>query len=130
MGGIFTNWESLEDAMISDAVDVITTATQRVYETLQENIERAYTAPESPNYKRSGQLMASPQIDGITATRNGVIGQVSISTSTQYDPAGRDTNWIYHAAESDDLWLYGGFWAETESEAREILYEEAVKKFG
>lgn len=130
MGGTFTNFNALKAAMLKEVVDGVTEATEKSFDKLQENVDRFYDSPESPNYHRTGQLKSSPMLDGVTTTRNGAVGQVSINTGTQYVPAGRDTNWIYHAAESDDLWGNGGFWADTESEIRNILNEEMAKRFG
>ena len=115
---------------MKDTTNIVADATNRSYNVLTENVGNFYDSPESPNYKRTGQLADSPQLDGISNTPFGAIGQISINTTTQYDPSGRDTNWIYHAAENDELWGNGGFWAKTESEIREILTEEVQKRFG
>ncbi|MCD7819681.1 MAG: hypothetical protein LUH07_11620 [Lachnospiraceae bacterium] len=128
MGKTFTNTSALKAALLKDTRDAVKAATQRTYEKLQENVDNFYTAPEG-KYHRTGLLQSAPQIDGLYETNDGAIGQVSISTGTQYDPAGRDTQWIYNAAENDELLGYGGFWRGTEAEIANILNEEISKRF-
>ena len=129
MGRTFTNWNDLKTAMLEDVVSAVTDATDKVKDELQENVDYFYTAPEG-RYKRTGQLKQSVMNDGVTATRDGAVGQVSINTGTQYDPAGRDTETIYGYAEDDGLLAYGGFWRATEAVAQEILDSEIAKRFG
>lgn len=130
MGGIYKSWNALKSAMLKEVSDLIKTTTLKSYKVLQENVNNFYNSTEGPNYQRTGQLASSPQIDGYSAIANGAIGQISINTTTQYDPAGRDTNWIYHVAENDELWGNGNFWAKTENQVRQILIEETQKRFG
>lgn len=128
MGGNFTNWKSLQDAMLKEVVSAVSEATEKVKDELQENVDYFYTAPEG-RYKRTGQFRSSVMNDGVSDTRDGAIGQVSINTSTQYDPAGRDTATIYSYAEDDGLLGYGGFWRATEAVAQDILDNEVRKRF-
>lgn len=129
MGGTFTSWGALQEAMLQEVVSAVSDATDKVKDELQENVDYFYTAPEG-RYKRTGQLQQSVMNDGVTATGNGAVGQVSINTGTQYDPAGRDTETIYGYAENDGLLGYGGFWRATEAVAQEILDSEIAKRFG
>lgn len=129
MSKTFKNWGSLKSAMVKSAQEAVDSTVKRTYKELQENVEYFYTVPEG-DYHRTGQLKDSPTIDAITNTSNGAIGQVSINTGTQYDPAGRDTEWIYRAAENDGLIGRGGFWRATEAVAENILDEEVRKRFG
>lgn len=128
MGRTFTNWNDLKTAMLEDVVSAVTDATDKVKDELQENVDYFYTAPEG-RYKRTGQFQQSVMNDGVTTIRDGAIGQVSINTSKQYYPAGRDTETIYGYAEDDGLLGYGGFWRETEAVAQEILDNEIKKRF-
>lgn len=128
MGKTFTNTSALKAALLKDTREAVKAATERVHEKLQENVDYFYTAPEG-KYKRIGLLQSAPQIDGLYETDDGAIAQVSISTGTQYDPAGRDTQWIYNAAENDELLGHGGFWQKTEVEIANILDEEIRKRF-
>ena len=57
------------------------------------------------------------------------MSQISISTGTQYDPAGRDTATIYGYAEDDGLIGNGGFWRETLIETEENVKEAFGKRF-
>ncbi|MCD8397909.1 MAG: HK97 gp10 family phage protein [Lachnospiraceae bacterium] len=128
MSKTFTNTSALKAALLKDTRDAVESAAQRVYDRLQENVDYFYTAPEG-KYHRTGLLQASPQIDGLYETDDGAMAQISISTGTQYDPAGRDTQWIYNAAENDELLGHGGFWRGTEAEIANILDEEIRKRF-
>ncbi|MCD7744798.1 MAG: hypothetical protein LUI13_05890 [Lachnospiraceae bacterium] len=112
MGKQFTSLNSLKAALLSETREAVKSTVQRTHGKLQEDVEYFYSAPEG-TYHRTGQLKASPQIDGLYETADGAIGQVSISTRTQYDPAGRDTEWIYNAAEDGALLGHGGFWQKT-----------------
>ncbi|MCD7767056.1 MAG: hypothetical protein LUH53_11195 [Lachnospiraceae bacterium] len=124
----FTNLNSLKAALLEETRAAVQSTVQKTYDKLQENVDYYYTAPEG-YYHRTGQLQASPQIDGLYETADGAVGQVSISTGTQYDPAGRDTDWIYHAAENDELRGHGGFWNKTTAEIDAILADEIKKRF-
>lgn len=128
MGKSFNNFASLKQAILKEVISGVEEATEKSLEKLQENVDFFYTAPEG-KYKRTGQLKSSPTFDGINYTSNGAVGQISINTSTQYYPAGRDTEWIYNLAENDGLLGYGGFWRGTESEIQEILDSEMKKRF-
>ena len=128
MGGIFSNFASLKNAMLSELQNAVSEATEKSYEKLKENVAHFYDAPEG-RYHRTGQLQDSPTNDGCSTTSNGAVGQISINTSTQYDPAGRDTEWIYNTAEANGLLGNGGFWKKTESEIQNILDSEVAKRF-
>lgn len=128
MSGTFTNFASLKKAMLSELQDAVYEATKKSYENLKENVSHFYDSPEG-RYHRTGQLQDSPTNDGCSSTSNGAIGQISLNTSTQYSPAGRDTEWIYNTAEANRLLGNGGFWKKTESEIQNILDSEVAKRF-
>lgn len=128
MGGTFKNWNSLIAAMKKEVVSGVTEATEDTYEDLHDNVQHFYDS-SGGIYQRTYQLAASPMLDGISETGNGAVGQVSINTGTQYDPAGRDTNWIYHVAEDGGLIGNGGFWEKTENQAQENLDNAMSKRF-
>lgn len=129
MGTKFNNFNALKNAILKEVVSGIEAATEKSYDKLQENVNSFYDAPEG-SYKRTGQLASSPTLDGVSHTGNGATGQISINTSTQYYPAGRDTEWIYNLAENDGLLGNGRFWNRTENEIQEILDCEMNKRFG
>lgn len=129
MAKTYTSMEALKAAMLKEALAAVEAATDKSFEFLQKNVDRFYASPQGL-YKRTGQLQASPQIDGVTEIRNGAVGQISISTATQYWPAGRDTEWIYQIAEDGGLIGKGGFWRDTESQIHGILDSEIKKRFG
>lgn len=88
-------------------------ATEQSFQDLKSNVENFYDAPEG-RYKRTGQLRDSPQLDGIDFNDDVAVGQISINTSTQYDPSSRDTETIYGYAEAGGLLGNGGFFERTE----------------
>lgn len=128
MGGTFSSWGDLKKALQQEMNVALEEATEKSYEDLQENVEFFYAAPEG-RYHRTGQLKDSPQIDGINYNGDSAMSQISISTGTQYDPAGRDTATIYGYAEDDGLIGNGGFWRETLIEAEENVKEAFRKRF-
>lgn len=103
-------------------------ATEDSKKNLQENVDFFYTAPEG-SYKRTGQFKASPQIDEISYNGDSAVSQISINTSTQYYPAGRDTATIYGYAEDNRLLGYGGFWRETLYETQNNIEKAFGKRF-
>lgn len=128
MGGTFSSWGALKKALQQEMNVALEEATEKSYEDLQENVEFFYATPEG-RYHRTGQLKDSPQIDGINYNGDSAISQISISTGTQYDPAGRDTATIYGYAEDDGLIGNGGFWRETLIETEENVKEAFGKRF-
>lgn len=129
MGGTFRNMQALKNAMLKGVVSAVESATDKLHHELQENVNYFYDSPEG-RYKRTGQLADSVMNDGVTATKNGAVGKVSINTGTQYYPAGRDTETIYEYAENGGLLGNGGFFERTEDVAQDILDKEIKKKFG
>ena len=128
MGGSFTSWNALKSALQKEMYVALDEATENSFENLKENVSHFYDAPEG-RYKRTGQLMASPQLDGINHNGNSAISQISINTGTQYDPAGRDTETIYEYAEDGGLLGYGGFWEKTNHEIRKNIANSFGKRF-
>lgn len=124
----FNSWSALKKALQNEMNEALKEATDNSFDDLKENVEFFYTAPEG-RYIRTGQLHDSPQLDGINYNGDYAISQISINTSTQYDPAGRDTATIYGYAEDDGLIGYGGFWRETLYEAEENVKEAFNKRF-
>ena len=121
-------WGSIEAQMRVALVNTVTQATEKSFEDLQDNVDRFYNSPEG-FYQRTGQLQASPQNDGVSSSGDSSVGQISINTGTQYDPAGRDTETIYGYAEDGGLLGQGGFWADTEENIQKNLDEAAGRNF-
>lgn len=121
-------WGSIEAQMRAALVNTVTQATEKSFEDLQDNVDRFYNSPEGI-YQRTDQLQASPQNDGVSSSGNSAVGQISINTGTQYDPAGRDTETIYGYAEDGGLLGQGGFWADTEENIQKNLDEATAKNF-
>lgn len=128
MGGIFKNMSSLKKALQNEMNSALEETVENSYMNLKDNVEFFYNSPEGV-YKRTGQLKASPQLDGIKFNGDSAIGQISINTSTQYNPAGRDTETIYGYAEADGLIGNGWFWRETTENIPRILQESFGKRF-
>lgn len=108
--------------------DALNEVVEKSYNDLQENVDYFYSAPEG-KYHRTGQLMASPQIDTVNFNGNNATAQISINTGTQYYPAGRDTATIYGYAEDDGLLGNGGFWRETVYEIEENIKQSFGSRF-
>lgn len=128
MGGSFTSWNALKSALQKEMYAALDEATENSFGDLKENVAHFYDAPEG-TYKRTGQLMASPQLDGINHNGDSAVSQISINTGTQYDPAGRDTETIYGYAEDGGLLGYGGFWEKTNHEIRRNITDSFSKRF-
>lgn len=128
MAKSFTNWKDLEKAIQKEMYAALDEATENSFGDLKENVAHFYDAPEG-TYKRTGQLMASPQLDGINHNGDSAVSQISINTGTQYDPAGRDTETIYGYAEAGGLRGKGGFWKETEADIQRNLDNEFGARF-
>lgn len=103
-------------------------ATEKSFQDLQTNVQLFYDSTEG-RYQRTGQLRASPQLDGIDFNGDNAVGQLSISTSTQYFPSGRDTETIYGYAEADGLIGNGEFWQRTEEDIEKNIADSFGKKF-
>ena len=101
-------------------------ATEKSFQDLQTNVQLFYDSTEG-RYQRTGQLRASPQLDGIDFNGDNAVGQLSISTSTQYFPSGRDTETIYGYAEAD--LGNGEFWQRTEEDIEKNIADAFDKRF-
>ena len=124
----FTNLKDLKVVIQKQMQLALEEATKTSFEDLKENVEYFYDSPEG-RYKRTGQLKASPQLDGINHNGDTSISQISINTSTQYYPAGRDTHQIYNYAENDELIGNGGFWRKTTYDIEENIEKSFKKRF-
>lgn len=103
-------------------------ATEKSFQDLQTNVQLFYDSTEG-RYQRTGQLRASPQLDGIDFNGDNAVSQISINTGTQYDPAGRDTATIYEYAEEGGLLGNGGFWQRTEEDIEKNIADAFDKRF-
>lgn len=103
-------------------------ATEQSFQDLQTNVELFYDSPEG-RYQRTGQLRASPQLDGIDFNGDNAVSQISINTGTQYPIAGRDTATIYEYAEEGGLLGSGGFWQRTEEDIEKNIADAFGKRF-
>lgn len=119
---------SLKAALQKEMYAGIREATEKSYEDLKSNTESFYDSPEG-RYQRIGQLRASPQLDGVFSNGDSAIGQISINTSTQYDPSGRDTETIYGYAESGGLRGNEKFWRRTEEKIKDNINTTFSKHF-
>lgn len=128
MGGTFTNFGALKAAMQEGLLEAVEGATTEGHDLLSENVGRFYNSPQGA-YQRTGQLRASPQIDGVSSNGDSAIGQFSVNTGTQYDPAGRDTATIYGYAEAGGLLGQGDFHKDTEAKMQSILDKNVKSRF-
>ena len=136
MAKSYSDFASLQKAIQKEMHTAFREAVDKSYDDLQRNVEHFYDAPGNPKpgnpppgYDRTGQLKASPQLDGIDIMGNDAVAQLSINTGTQYDPAGRDTETIYGYAEEGGLRGNGGFWKQTEIDIENNINESFGKRF-
>lgn len=104
-------------------------ATEQSFQDLRQEVSHFYDSAEGV-YQRTGQLRASPQLDGIDFNGDNAVSQISINTGTQYDPAGRDTATIYEYAEADGLIGNGFFWEKTQEGIEKNIKISFGKRFG
>lgn len=136
MAKSYSDFASLQKAIQKEMHNAFEEAVDKSFDDLQKNVEHFYDAPGNPKpgnpppgYDRTGQLKASPQLDGIDMYGNDAVAQLSINTGTQYDPAGRDTETIYGYAEEGGLRGNGGFWKQTEIDIENNINESFGKRF-
>lgn len=136
MAKSYSDFASLQKAIQKEMHNAFEEAVDKSSNDLQKNVEHFYDAPGNPKpgnpppgYDRTGQLKASPQLDGIDIMGNDAVAQLSINTGTQYDPAGRDTETIYGYAEEGGLRGNGGFWKQTEIDIENNINESFGKRF-
>lgn len=137
MAKSYSDFASLQKAIQKEMHTAFEEAVDKSFDDLQKNVEHFYDAPGNPKpgnpppgYDRTGQLKASPQLDGIDMYGNDAVAQLSINTGTQYDPAGRDTETIYGYAEEGGLRGNGGFWERTLDDIEDNINESFSKRFG
>lgn len=96
---------------------------------LKNNVNHFYDSKEGSRYKRTGQLRDSPQLDAVSFNGDSAVGQISISTATQYDPSGRDTQTIFNYAEDNGLLGNGGFWQKTQDDIEKNIDRDFGRHF-
>lgn len=119
---------ALKAAIREQMYEALEETTEDSYQDLKNNVNYFYNAPEG-RYKRTGQLRDSPQVDGINYNGDSAVGQTSISTATQYNPSGRDTQTIFNYAEDNGLLGNGGFWQKTEDDIEKNIDRDFGKHF-
>ena len=113
MGGTFTSWGALEQALQQEVADATREVIDNSMEDLHRNVDRFYGATGG-RYMRTGTLRSSPECSfmGGGAVSS---GEIRLNTGYTYVPSGRDTKTIYNFAESGELLGNGGFWSDTMS---------------
>ena len=119
---------ALKTALRKEMYNAVQESTEKSYEDLRENLGNFYNSPQG-NYQRTGQLGDSGQVDGINFNGDSAVSQLSISTSTQYDPSGRDTETIYNYAENNGLLGNGEFWSKTKEDIQKNIEKSFGKRF-
>ena len=111
MGGTFTSWGALEQALQKEVADATREVIDNSMEDLHRNVDRFYGAAGG-RYMRTGTLRSSPECSfmGGGAVSS---GEIRLNTGYTYVPSGRDTKTIYNYAESGGLLGRGGFWSDT-----------------
>lgn len=124
----FTNFAALKAGLQREMYSAVREATEESYQDLQSNTGDFYNSPQGI-YQRTGQLKDSPQLDGINYNGDNAVGQISINTGTQYEPAGRDTETIYIYGNEGGLLGNPGFWDRTEDDIQKNIEKSFGKHF-
>lgn len=119
---------ALKAALQKEMYAALEETTNQSFQDLQDNVRQFYSVPEA-RYRRTKQLMNSPQLDGISFNGDSAVSQISINTGTQYDPAGRDTATIYSYAEDGGLLGKGGFFERTKENIEKNIQDAFGKHF-
>lgn len=119
---------ALKAALQKEMCEALEETVEDSYLDLKDHLNHFYDAEEG-KYKRTGQLRDSGQIDGINFNGDSAVGQLSISTHTQYDPSGRDTATIYGYGNSGGLLGNPGFWDKTEDDIEKNIDRNFGKRF-
>lgn len=122
-----TSWNALEDAIRKEMYSAMEETITNSFKDLHENVDYFYNSPEG-KYKRIGQLAESPEQE-LSDAGNTITGKLSLDTSYQYVPSGRDTETIYGYAEDDGLLGNGGFWRATLYDIEENMKKSFSKRF-
>ena len=111
MGGTFTSWGALEQALQQEVADATREVIDNSMEDFHRNVGRFYGAAGG-RYMRTGTLRSSPECSfmGGGAVSS---GEIRLNTGYTYVPSGRDTKTIYNFAESGGFLGNGGFWSDT-----------------
>lgn len=119
---------ALKAAIQKEMYSALEETTEDSYQDLKNNVNHFYESPEG-RYKRTGQLRDSPQLDAVSFNNDSAVGQLSINTSTQYDPSGRDTQTIFNYAENNGLLGNGNFFKNTEDDIEKNIDRDFGKYF-
>lgn len=94
MGGTFTSWGALEQALQKEVADATREVIDNSMEDLHRNVDRFYGAAGG-RYMRTGTLRSSPECSfmGGGAVSS---GEIRLNTGYTYVPSGRDTKTIYN----------------------------------
>ena len=128
MGGTFSSWGALKEALQEELAAATAEAIDLIYEDAKENIKDFYSAPGG-RYHRTGQLGNSPMCSCV-ASGDSASGAVWLNTGFSYYPSGRSTQTIFNYAESGGLLGNGGFWAKTVGNADNNINTAFSNHFG
>lgn len=124
----FTSMAALKAAIQKEMYEALDETVEDSFLDFKENTGHFYDSPEG-RYKRTGQLRDSTQLDSINYSGDSAVGQISVNTSTQYDPSGRDTFTIYNYAEDNSLLGNGNFWQKTQDDIEKNIDKDFGKHF-
>lgn len=119
---------ALKAAIREQMYEALQETVEDSYQDLKKNTDHFYDAPEG-RYKRTNQLRDSPQLDAVSFNNDSAVGQLSINTSTQYDPSGRDTQTIFNYAENNGLLGNGNFFKKTQDDIEKNIDRDFGKHF-
>lgn len=119
---------TLKAAIREQMYEALQETVEDSYQDLKKNTDHFYNSKEG-RYKRTGQLRDSPQLDAVSFNNDSAVGQLSINTSTQYDPCGRDSQTIFNYAEDNNLLGNGNFFKKTEDDIERNIDRDFGRHF-
>jgi hypothetical protein len=124
----YSSMSAILTAIRQRMVEAMIETVDKSFQDMHKNVDSFYSSAEGA-YKRTGQLVESPQIDYLNIGGNSASAQLSLDTSYGYSPAGRDTMTIYNYGEDGGLLGNGGFWSKTESYIQKNMDSAFKSKF-
>lgn len=135
--------DSIRQKLQSEALAAITEAEQKGKLQTENNVHSFYSSSGTGRYKRTGQLGDSTESTGVSGGGNHYTARIYLDVAgTSYkvpnpafDPPYASyfsSQQVFDAAEAGGAHIAGkpGFWAKSEKEIEQALYDAVSKHFG
>ncbi len=127
MSKTFTSWGALKSALQKELYSAMEEMIDKSLEDARSNVGEFYNSPGG-TYQRTGQLASSPE-SSFSGGGDSAMGEISLNTSEQYNPSGRDVLTIYNYANAGGLLGNGGFWEKTIADVDKNIQDAFGKRF-